>query len=70
MAEKYAGTKKFYVFYDSFDFVKFFGTAEELVKKGYFKSAKNVRERASKIKNGAIRGAVVILPLVEKGRAK
>ena len=64
---KYAGTKRFYVFYDKDDFVRGFGTAEQLVEDGFFKKTSTVREVASKIKNRKHKGNVVILPLVEKG---
>ena len=64
---KYAGTKRFYVFYDKDDFVRCFGTAEQLVADGHFKSKNTVREVASKIKKHKHKGNIVILPLVEKG---
>ena len=64
---KYAGTKRFYVFYDKDDFVRCFGTAEQLVEDGFFKKTSTVRETASKIKRNIYKGNVVILPLVEKG---
>lgn len=64
---KYAGTKRFYVFYDKDDFVRCFGTAEQLVEDGHFKSELCVRSSASKIKKHKQKGNVVILSLVEKG---
>ena len=36
----------FYVFYDKWDFVKCFGTAEDLVLAGKFKTEQRVREAA------------------------
>lgn len=60
---KHRTTKRFYVFYDKNDFVKCFGTAEELVADGYFSSKNAVQCRGSKIKSGKIKGKVVILPL-------
>lgn len=56
----------FYVFYDKDDFVKCFGTSEDLVKQGYLKSRRYVRELASKIKKNIVKGNVVILPLTDK----
>lgn len=64
--EKYMTGKKFYVFYDKNDFVTCFGTAEQLVKDGFFRTKKSVQARASKIKANILKGNVVILPLVEK----
>lgn len=62
---KYETNKRFYVFYDKDDFVKCFGTTEDLVKDGYFPTKKSVQSKASKIKAGKIAGKVVILPLRE-----
>lgn len=55
----------FYVFYDKDDFVKCFGTSENLVKQGVFKSRRYVGELASKIKRNIVKGNVVILPLTD-----
>lgn len=55
----------FYVFYDKDDFVKFFGTSEELVRQGYFKDKIYVRILANKIRKNIVKGNVVILPLTE-----
>lgn len=52
---------KFYVFYDKNDFVKYFGTAKELVELGFFKNEKHVGDLASKIKRKDVKGSVVIL---------
>lgn len=63
---KYKTNKRFYVFYDKNDFVKYFGTADDLVKDGYFPTKKAVQSRASKVKSGRLRGKVVVLPLKDK----
>lgn len=55
----------FYVFYDKNDFVKCFGTADDLVKDGTFKSRNYVKELAYKIKKNIVKGNVVILPLTD-----
>lgn len=57
--------RKFYVFYDKNDFVKYFGTAKELVELGYFKKEKYVGDLVSKIKRKDVKGSVVILPLID-----
>lgn len=60
--ETHKPTENFYVFYDKNDFVRYFGTAEQLVKDGIFPTENAVRSRASKIKSGTIAsGNVVIL---------
>lgn len=51
----------FYVFYDKNDFVKYFGTAEQLVADGIFPTVNAVRSRASKLKSGAIVGGSVTI---------
>ena len=58
----------FYVFYDDKDFVTCFGTARELGNDGLFRNEKSVMEKASKIKQGVIRGYVITLkePKAEK----
>ena len=63
---KYKTNTNFYVFYDKNDFVKCFGTAEQLVKDGYFPTKNSVSVRVSKIKAGKINRKVVVLPLVDK----
>lgn len=60
--ENHIAVENFYVFYDKDDFVRYFGTAEQLVKDGTFPTENAVRSRASKIKSGTIiNGNVVIL---------
>lgn len=59
--EKHPAYENFYVFYDKNDFVKFFGTAEELVADGVFCTKNAVKSRASKIKAGKSPGNVVVL---------
>ena len=56
---------KFYVFYDSQDFVRCFGTAKELVSDGEFKTECVVRQMALKIRKKIVKGNVVVLPLTE-----
>lgn len=63
---KYGTNTNFYVFYDKNDFVECFGTAEQLVRDGYFPTRNSVSARVSKIRAGKIKRNVVILPLVEK----
>lgn len=53
--------KTFYVFYNTDDSVRCFGTAEQLVADGAFPTEAAVRSLASKIKAGANPGNVVIL---------
>jgi len=55
----------FYVFYDKDDFVTCFGTPEDLVRQGFFKTPRYVVEVAHKIKKNIVKGNVVILPLTE-----
>ena len=54
-------SRKFYVFYDKNDFVKCCGTADELVKGGFFNNRLSVMSAASKIKAGKLKGNVVVL---------
>lgn len=56
---------KFYVFYDKDDFVKCFGTADDLFRDGTFKSKNYAKESAHKIKTNKVRGNVVVLPLTD-----
>lgn len=58
--------EKFYVFYDRHDFVRYCGTAKELVARGIFKNANSVHAYATHIKQGIKPGAVAIL----KGEGK
>ncbi len=53
--------KPFFVFYDKNDFVRFCGTAEQLVNDGRFNRTNSVSSLASKINTGKIAGTVVIL---------
>ena len=59
--EKHPATEKFYVFYDKKDFVRYFGTAEQLVSDGSFSSKNAVFSLASKIKSGEVGGGVLVL---------
>ena len=52
---------KFFVFYDKNDFVKCCGTAKELVEEGWYSSVGTVWTTANKIKNGIVKGTVVML---------
>lgn len=52
---------KFYVIYDRNDFVKYFGTAQDLVNDGAFANQNSVRSLVSHIRNGRVPGKVVIL---------
>ena len=54
---------RFYVFYDENDFVKYCGTAKELVQMGYFPNTKSVNIRASKIRKKKTKGFVVTMTL-------
>ena len=56
---------RFYVFYDSNDFIKCFGTARQLVSDGEYKTEEIVRQMALKIRNKTVKGNVVILPLTD-----
>ena len=56
-----AKEKPFFVFYDKHDFVKFCGTAKQLVSDGRFNRTNSVSAYASKIKKGEISGTVVVL---------
>lgn len=51
------------MFYDKNDFVKCYGTAEQIVKEGFFKNRATVMSAANKIKAGKLKGNVVVLPL-------
>ncbi len=53
--------EKFYVFYDKNDFVRYFGTAKQLVGDGISPTIKAVHVLASKINAGKINGKVLIL---------
>ena len=53
--------QKFLVFYDKNDFVRCFGTAKELVEEGWYTSVGVVWSTVNKIKNGKVKGTVVIL---------
>lgn len=64
--ENHPACENFYVFYDKNDFVRFFGTAEQLVKDGIFKNKNAVSSRASKIKSGAITSGNVVVLRCEK----
>lgn len=59
--EKHPKKEKFYVFYDKKDFVKHFGTAEQLVEDGSFPTRSAVYTLANKIRKGIVSGSVVIL---------
>ena len=52
--------EKFYIFYDDKDFVKYCGTAKELVAGGYFKNIASVYSHVAHIKDGEKLGVVVI----------
>lgn len=58
---KHRKNERFYVFYDENDFVKYFGTAKELVRMGYFKTTNSVNEAASKIRKKITKGFVVTM---------
>lgn len=51
----------FYVFYDKNDFVKYCGTARQLVADGRFKTEDSVYQYVSHIKAGRVKGSVVVL---------
>lgn len=53
--------KPFFVFYDKNDFVRFCGTAEQLVNDGIFNRTNSVSSLACKINSGKVAGTVVIL---------
>lgn len=53
--------EKFYVFYDRNDFVRFCGTAKDLVSGGYFKSINAVHATVAHINQGARTGTVAVL---------
>ena len=55
--------ERFYVFYDKDDFVKYCGTAKELVKMGYFQNTASVTQVASRIRNKKEKGHVVTMNL-------
>lgn len=63
---KHPKEEKFYVFYDKDDFVKFWGTRDELIEQGEFTNRKHFSETVSKIKRNVLKGNVVILPLIDK----
>ena len=52
---------RFSFFYDKHDFVKFCGTAKQLVSDGRFNRTNSVSAYACKIKKGEISGTVVVL---------
>lgn len=52
---------KFFVFYDENDFVRCCGTAKQLVEDGWYASVNSVHSTANKIKNGIVKGTVVML---------
>lgn len=60
MAKGYRLT--FYVFYDRNDFVRFCGTARDLVRRGFFKSVRGVKETARKT-NKKYPNRVVKIPM-------
>ena len=53
--------EKFYVFYDSNDFVRCCGTSNDLVRRGFFKNINSVHASATHIKQGVRPGCVAIL---------
>lgn len=55
------GCAIFYVFYDKKDFVSCFGTAEQLVNDGLFKTVEAVHQKANKVISGHVKGFVVKL---------
>ena len=57
----------FYVFYDKNDFVRYFGTAYDLVKQGIFKDENTVRENAYH-QNKNRPGSVVKVPVPRYAR--
>lgn len=59
--EKHPAYDKFYVFYDKNDFVRYFGTAKDLVSDGDFPTVNAVHSRVSKIKAGTLPGKVLVL---------
>lgn len=59
--DKHPATELFYVFYDKQDFVRYCGTAKQLVEDGVFPTENAVRSRASKLKSGAIIGGSVTI---------
>ena len=59
--EKHPAYESFYVFYDKNDFVKCFGTAEQLVSDGRFSSVNAVHSIVSKIKARKVSGKVLVL---------
>lgn len=60
--ENHPTFENFYVFYDKNDFVRYFGTAQQLVSDGIFPTVNSVHSRVSKIKAGTIvNGSVTVL---------
>ena len=55
--------KMFYVFYDDNDFVKYCGTAKDLVNDGRFKTEAIVRQVVNKIRNNKVKGTVIALKM-------
>jgi hypothetical protein len=53
--------ENFYVFYDQNDFVKYFGTAEELIAMGIFPTKNAVHSAVCKIKKGEYGNGVYVL---------
>lgn len=55
----------FYVFYDKNDFVRFCGTARDLVRRGFFKSVRGVKDTAMKT-NKKYPNRVIKIPLPDE----
>ena len=59
--KKNSAYERFYVFYDKNDFVRYFGTARQLVEDGDFPTVNAVHSRVSKLKAGKLPGKVLVL---------